>query len=178
MTRALVVLAVCASAGCFKPPEIVMVDRATALEEQAAGSFDDTERRLQRSAIEPRPVPLTPEQLEALGIRSGPKVDAVERTDADRVDELLVQHCLGEGADGLLVDTRDACQGAADADEVTGIVDRVNRARRQVWRWMHDQRTDVSTDDLQRAWHDAHARGVVCGGWLQAADGKWQGKGC
>ena len=30
-------------AGCFKPPEIVMVDRATALEQQASGSFDDLE---------------------------------------------------------------------------------------------------------------------------------------
>ena len=27
--------------GCLKAPEIVMVDRATALEQQAAGSFDD-----------------------------------------------------------------------------------------------------------------------------------------
>lgn len=178
MNRFLVALALGACAGCFKPPDVVMVNRATALEEQAAGSFDDTERRLQRSAIEPRPIPLTPEQLEALGIKSGPKVDAVERTDADRVDELLVQHCLGEGADGLLVETHDACQGAADVDEVTGVVDRVNRARRQVWKWMHELRTDISADDLRKRWHEAHVLGVVCGGWLQGPDGKWQGKGC
>ena len=59
------------------------------------------------------------------------------------------QHCVGEGSDGLIVDTRDACKGAADADEVQTLVERVNRARRQLWRWMHEQRTDVSADDLR-----------------------------
>ena len=129
---------------CFKPPEIVMVDRATALEQQASGSFDDLERKLDRAGIEPRPVPLTPEQLEALGIRPAPLVDESDLTDADRLDGLLAQHCVGEGKDGLIVDTRDACKGAADAEEVQTLLERVNRARRQLWRWMHEQRTDVS----------------------------------
>jgi hypothetical protein len=88
-------------AGCFTPPEIVMVDRATALEQQAAGSFDDLEQRLDRAGIEPRPVPLTPGQLEALGIRPAPLVDESDLTDADRLDGLLAQHCIGEGRDGL-----------------------------------------------------------------------------
>ncbi len=52
-----------------------MVDRATALEQQAAGSFDELEQQLARAAIAPRPVPLTPEQLEALGIAPPPLVD-------------------------------------------------------------------------------------------------------
>ena len=95
-----------------------MVDRATALEQQASGSFDDLELKLDRAAIEPRPVPLTPEQLEALGIRPAPLVDESDLTDADRLDGLLAQHCVGEGKDGLIVDTRDACKGAADAEEV------------------------------------------------------------
>jgi uncharacterized protein YdbL (DUF1318 family) len=173
-----VVIALPASAGCFKPPEIVMVDRATALEQQASGSFDDIELKLDRAAIEPRPVPLTPEQLEALGIRAAPLVDESELTDADRLDGLLAQHCVGEGKDGLLVDTRDACRGAADAEEVQTLIERVNRARRQLWRWMHVQRSDVSEGDLQRAWRDAHVRNVVCGGWVEGSDGKWQGKSC
>ena len=97
-----------ALAGCFKPPEIVMVDRATALEQQAAGSFDELERKLDRAGIEPRPVPLTPEQLESLGVRAAPIVDETELTDADRLDGFLIQHCIGEGKDGLLVDTKDA----------------------------------------------------------------------
>ena len=173
-----VLAAVVPSIACFKPPEIVMVDRATALEEQASGSFEDLERRMNRSAVEPRPVPLTPEQLEALGVRPTPRADSVELTEADRVDGLLVQHCIGEGADGLLADTHDDCHGAADAEEVLATIDRVNRARRQLWRWMHEQRADVSVEDLRRGWRQAHARGVVCGGWIEGEDGKWQGKPC
>jgi uncharacterized protein YdbL (DUF1318 family) len=175
---ALAIVALPGFAGCFKPPEIVMVDRATALEQQAAGSFDDIELKLDRAAIEPRPVPLTPEQLEALGIRPAPLVDESELTDADRLDGLLVQHCVGESKDGLIADTRDACKGAADAEEIQTLLERVNRARRQLWRWMHEQRTDVSEGELQRAWRDKHIRNVVCGGWIEGSDGKWQGKPC
>jgi uncharacterized protein YdbL (DUF1318 family) len=173
-----VVVALPGLAGCFKPPEIVMVDRATALEQEASGSFDDLERNLDRVAIEPRPVPLTPEQLQALGIRPAPLVDESDLTDADRLDGLLAQHCVGEGKDGLIVDTRDTCKGAADAEEVQTLVERVNRGRRQLWRWMHEQRADVSEGDLQRAWRENHVRNVVCGGWIEANDGKWQGKSC
>ncbi len=164
--------------GCFKPPEIVMVDRATALEQQAAGSFDDLERKLDRAGIEPRPVPLTPEQLEALGIRPAPLVDESDLTDADRLDGLLAQHCVGEGKDGLIVDTRDACKGAADAEEVRALLERVNRARRQLWQWMHEQRADASEEELKRAWRDNHLRNTVCGGWIEGSDGKWQAKSC
>jgi len=171
-------LASLAGTGCIKPPEIVMVDRATALEQQASGSFDDVEQRLERAAVEPRPVPLTPEQLEALGLGSAPHADGAEATDADRVDALLVQHCIGEGVEGLLVDTRDQCRGAADTEEVLRTVEHVNRARRQLWRWMHEQRATVSVDALRRGWRAAHVRAVVCEGWIQGDDGAWQGKGC
>lgn len=165
-------------AACFKPPEIVMVDRATALEQQASGSFDDIERKLDRAAIEPRPVPLTPEQLDTLGVRPPPLVDESDLTDADRLDGLLAQHCLGEGKDGLVVDTREACKGAADAEQVQVLLERVNRARRQLWRWMHQQRLDVPEADLEREWRENHLRNVVCGGWIEGGDGKWQSKPC
>jgi hypothetical protein len=170
--------ALTAVSGCFQPPEIVMVDRATALEQQASGSFDDLERQLDRAAIEPRPVPLTPEQLDALGIRSAPLVDESDLTDADRLDGFLAQHCIGEGKDGLVVDTREACKGAADAEEVQTLVERVNRARRQLWRWMHEQRADLSEAELERAWHENHQKNVVCGGWIEGSDAKWQAKAC
>jgi hypothetical protein len=173
---ALLVLAL--SGGCFKAPEFVMVDRATALEQQASGTFDELEQRLDRFAIEPRPVPLTPDQLEALGIRAAPLVDESDLTDGDRLDGLLAQHCVGEGKDGLVVDTRDACRGAADAEDVRALLERVNRARRQLWRWMHEQRTDVPEADLQRAWREAHARNVVCGGWTETTNGTWEAKSC
>lgn len=183
MTRKLALLAamMCASwmcASCVKAPEIVMVDRATALEQQASGSFDDLERQLDRAAIEPDPVPLTPEQLVALGVRPPPLVDESELTDADRLDGLLAQHCVGEGKDGLIADTHEACQGAADADEIATLLERVNRARRALWKWMHDQRSDISEADLRRAWRDNHAQHVVCGGWLEQDDGTWRAKDC
>jgi hypothetical protein len=165
-------------AACFKAPEIVMVDRATALEQQASGSFDDIELELDRAAIEARPVPLTPDQLQALGIRPAPLVDESELTEADRLDGLLTQHCVGEGKDGLIVDTHDACKGGADPEQVNTLVERVNGARRQLWRWMHERRTDVSEPDLRRQWQQAHARSVVCGGWVEGSDGKWQAKSC
>jgi hypothetical protein len=163
---------------CFKPPEIVMVDRATALEQQASGSFDDLERQLDRAGIEPRPVPLTEEQLAALGIRPPPLVDESDLTDADRLDGLLAQHCLGEGKDGLVVETRDACKGGADAAEVQTLLERMNRARRQLWRWMHEQRPDIAEKELVRGWRENHLRNTVCGGWVEGADGKWQVKAC
>jgi uncharacterized protein YdbL (DUF1318 family) len=175
---ALVLGAVLGPLGCYKPPDIVVVDRATALEQQAGGSFDDVEQKLNRAGIEPRPVPLTPEQLEALGVRPAPLVDGADLTDADRLDGLLLQHCVGEGGDGLVVDTRDACRGAADPEELEALVDRVNRARRQLWRWMHEQRSGVSVEDLRRSWHKAHVRGVACGAWIEGDDGQWQGKTC
>jgi hypothetical protein len=170
--------AVAALAGCVKAPEFVMVDRATALEQQAAGSFDELEQRLDRAAIEPRPVPLSPEQLEALGIRPPPLVDESDLTDADRLDGLLTQHCVGEAKDGLVADTRDACKGGVDAEQLQHLVERVNRARRQLWRWMHEERADVAETELRRAWREKHLRDVVCGGWIEGSDGQWHGKAC
>jgi uncharacterized protein YdbL (DUF1318 family) len=164
--------------GCIHPPEIVMVDRATALEEQAAGSFDELERNLTRAGITPHPVPLTPADLEALGMRSPPLVEGADLTDAERVDDLLRQHCLGEGRDGLLADTHDACRSSAADASLTVLVERVNRARQQLWRWMHDERPDAKVEDLRQSWQRIHAAAVVCGGWWQRADGGWEAKKC
>jgi hypothetical protein len=165
-------------AACVKPPEIVMVDRATALEQQAAGSFEAIERRLDRAAIEPRPVPFTPEQLASLGMRPASFEDAVGLTDADRVDALLVRRCVGETKDGELAETHDACRGAIDSEEVRATLDGVNRARRQLWRWMHEQHPASAEADLRRGWRAAHVKNLVCGGWLEGEDGVWRAKPC
>jgi len=170
-------LLVCA-AGCHASPEFVIVDRATALEQQASGSFDDVEQRLNRAAIEPRPVPLTPERLATLGL--APAVTAAragDATDAERLDALLTQRCAGEGRDGLVVATPDACRGAADAETLATLVERTNRARRQLWRWMHEQRPGAGLDELRVAWRRAHLAGVVCGGWIEE-DAGWRAKEC
>jgi hypothetical protein len=164
--------------GCFGAPEIVMVDRATALEQQAGGSFDDVENGLNERAVAPRPVPLTPDQLEALGIKPAPLVDHTDQTEADRLDGLLRQRCVGEGKDGLLVDTRDDCVGASDRVTAITLIDRTNSARVQLWRWMHAEHPETPLEELRRAWREAHARGVVCRGWTQQDDGKWEPKKC
>ena len=109
-----------ALAACIRAPDVVMVDRATALEQQAAGSFDEVELKLIRTGVVPRPVPLTPEQLEALGVRPPTPVDDTEQTEADRIDDLLRNRCIGEGRDGLLVDTHASCLGASDRGDDSG----------------------------------------------------------
>lgn len=176
MNKLFAAMALAGSIGCIKAPTIVMVDRGTALEQQASGSYDELERRLARAALEPKPVSMTPEQLESLGIRRS--TFGAQLTDADRVDLLLVQHCIGEASDGLLVPTPDACRGAADADAIASDIARVNVARHQLWRWMHAQRTDTSPEDMRRAWRTLHVAGVVCGAWIQGDDGQWRAKEC
>jgi hypothetical protein len=166
------------AAGCIKAPEVVLVDRATALEQQAAGSFDELETKLLRIAATPKPTALSPDQLQTLGIRSAPIVDDTELSDADRVDDLLKQRCIGESMDGLLVDTPGDCQGAADHDLIVTLIERVNTARQQLWKWMHDRKPTLSVEELRRAWHDAHLHGVVCEGWIQSGNGTWSAKQC
>lgn len=176
--RGLLLLAALAFAGCISAPEIVMVDRATALEEQAAGSFKDVEHRLARAGMSPTPVPLTPNQLEELGMQPGPLVENLGKTQADRVDELLRRHCVGEGRDGLLVDTRRQCQAGRMTADDTALVERVNRSRQQLWQWMSTVRPGVPEASLRRSWQQVHAQGVVCGGWVESDDGTWGEKKC
>lgn len=175
--RGLLLLAALASAGCIRAPEIVMVDRATALEEQASGSFKEVERRLARAGMSPTPVPLTPNQLEELGIQPTPLVENIG-TQADRIDELLRRHCVGEGRNGLLVDTRRQCQAGRLSADDAALVDRVNRARQQLWQWMRTLRPSLSEESLRRSWQQVHAQGVICGGWVESDDGTWGEKKC
>ncbi|KFA94760.1 DUF1318 domain-containing protein [Archangium violaceum] len=176
--RGMLLLAALALPGCIRAPEIVMVDRATALEEQASGSFKDVERRLARAGMSPTPVPFTPNQLEELGIQPTPLVENLGRTQADRVDELLRRHCVGEGKDGLLVNTRRQCQaGRMTADDVA-LVERVNQARLHLWQWMRTVRPDVTEEAVRQSWQQVHAKGVICGGWVEADDGTWGEKKC
>lgn len=176
MKRVLVLCLACAAA-CVRAPEIVLVDRATALEQQAGGSFEELERKLVRTGVSPRPVPLTPDELEALGMNAR-SVDAKDRSDAETVDALLRQRCVGEGKEGLLVDTEESCRGAPDKTELRAVVERVNRSRLQLWRWLHERSPKTPKDEIRRRWTGLHAEGVVCGGWVQRADGSWGEKAC
>ncbi len=166
------------AASCIQAPAIVMVDRATVLEQQASGSFKDLEEKLLHAGTQPLAAALTPEQLHALGIEAPSLVNDVDLTEADQVDELLKQHCLGEGLDGMLVETFDACLGTTDQAAATTLMSRTNNARMQLWRWMRTQRPDKSLEELRRAWVGAHKDGVPCGGWMEAADKRWEAKKC
>lgn len=178
MTRYVVCAVLCAAAGCIKAPEIVLNDRATALEQQASGSFTELERQLLQSGISVRPVPLTPDELQALGIRQPPLVDNTDLTDADQVDALLKQHCIGEARDGTLADTYESCRGAADRGLAVRLLERVNQARQQLWRFLQARQPEAAPSALRHAWRQSHLRGVVCGGWVQRDDGGWEAKPC
>lgn len=176
--RALSVCILTVWAGCIKAPEIVMVDRATALEQQAGGSFEELEKQLVLRTITPGPAALTPNQLDELGMMPTALVDETEQTEADRVDALLKLRCIGESKDGLLVDTHDDCTGASDRLVAIALIDRTNRARLQLWQWMHGEQPDISMAELRKAWTSAHKLGVICRGWLQNDDGTWEPKKC
>ncbi|WP_426752705.1 DUF1318 domain-containing protein [Myxococcus sp. Y35] len=176
--RGLLLWAALVAPGCISAPEIVMVDRATALEEQASGSFKDVEQRLARAGMNPTPAPLTPNQLEELGIQPTPLVENIGRTPADRIDDLLRRHCVGEGKDGLLVATRRRCRAGRMTSDDVALVERVNRSRKQLWQWMKSVRPGVPEETLRQNWQRMHSEGVVCGGWVEAADGTWGEKKC
>lgn len=177
-SRWLVLAAAVCAAGCIRAPEIVLVDRATALEQQALGTYEELEDRLLRVATVPRPTPLSPDDLAALGIRPAPLVDSADLSDADRVDLLLKQRCIGEAMDATLIETADACLGAADRELIATLVERTNRARSQLWRWMAGRAPKRAPDELRRAWREAHLKGVVCDGWIERGTGKWEAKKC
>jgi hypothetical protein len=177
MNRVLL-LALLATTGCVKMSEIVVTDRVTALEEQAGGSFDELELKLTRAGIAPRPLPLTPDQLAALGLRRPEKLRDPDATPMDLIDRSLRQRCVGEGRDGLLVETPQACKGAVDREALARAVEGTNRSRGALWDWMQKERPRSSLDEVKRAWTEAHRRGVVCGGWVQLADGTWESRKC
>jgi hypothetical protein len=164
--------------GCYTAPPLVLVDRATALEHQAAGSFVDLERKLRREGIAARPVPLTAEDLVTLGIQPPPLVDEIDLSEAERIDNLLQQHCVGETREGLLIDTHKECKTSADEAATHQLIERVNRARGQLWSWMKSRQPKADLVELKRSWRKAHLRGVICGGWLQNDDGSWEAKKC
>jgi hypothetical protein len=85
---------------------------------------------------------------------------------------------VGEAREGVLVDTHEACKGAADRGQSIALVERANAARQQLWRWMRERKPGASLDEVRASWQKTHARGVVCGGWIQKDDGSWEEKKC
>jgi len=174
--------ALATTAGCIRAPEVIIVDRRTALEEQAMGKHPKLEDELLQAGLAARPAALTRAQLQAAGWRPSRETDAIAALFADaladdeRVDELLVRRCVGESSDGTLLDTPSTCSGAIVASDAARLIERVNRNRRQVWAYMSKvkRRSQAAS---QKAWTRQHHIEVVCGGQVQV-DGKWSIKKC
>ena len=171
-------------AGCVKAPSTVyLVDQKTVLEHQAGGELRALENDLNASALQPGPEPLTPAQLEAAGVAGGglspvAQLYAAEHGDADRIDALLIRRCLGEARTGLLEVTPDTCTGSVDTGELTRLVQRENRNRRQIWAYIQRQTPGAGETDIRDVWRKNHLLRVVCGGQIQADDGTWMVKQC
>jgi hypothetical protein len=170
------VVAALALSGCIRAPEIVVIDRATALEREAAGSFPHLDLELQKAGTTPRPAVLTREQLEAAG-HPRPVIEELTPSDAERVDALLRSRCIGEALDGTLLETRDRC-AVKEVPHLASLVERVNRDRLQIWEWLRAARPERTMQEVRRAWREVHLRAVICGGQVQCSNGEWEPKKC
>jgi hypothetical protein len=170
--------------GCISVPSVVVVDRKTALEAQAAGEYAAREEDLLRASLAAGPTPLSRQALEASGAPArGTYDDLVEpwtvfRTDGDATDDLLARRCLGEAADGTLVERPETCAGETDRAAVAALVQRGNRARQQVWVWLGARSKGRTEDDVRQAWRASRLDEVPCKAPVQAASGTWEDKRC
>lgn len=167
-----------AASGCVRAPAVVIVDRKTALEQQSSGSFRGLEEELEQAGLQPRPAALTSAQLAGAGVGVDLLEDDDEGSDAQRTDTLLVQRCIGESLEGTLVLTLEQCTGTIDVPQVNRVMERVNRERRQLWRWLGERAAGRSASDVRNTWRATHLEGLICGGQLQLAAGGWEIKRC
>jgi len=181
LVAALAVAAVSA-AGCIRAPDLVIVDRTTALEQQAAGNYRPLSDELERAGIVPRAAPLTRGQLDAAGVRAARPEEALAdveaESDATQLDALLLRRCLGEARDGTIVETPKSCTGAIDAARVTRLIERTNRNRWQIWRYLQTRRPSTPMDEIRRVWRETHLSGVVCDAPVESTAGAWEPKKC
>lgn len=171
--------------GCISAPDVVMLDRKTVLEEQASGELYALENELRELVLVPKGADYTRGQLSEAGADLSranlsviTEVHALLRLDSEFLDELLKRRCVGEARSGLMVETANTCAGRTAAQRVSAAVHRVNRARHQLWQWMHRQRPDRSMADIRLSWRKHHLAAVVCGGQIEDEEGAWIVKRC
>ncbi|HOI09834.1 MAG TPA: hypothetical protein PK313_05070, partial [Myxococcota bacterium] len=106
---AIALAATLAAAGCIQA-HVAVVDRATALEQQAAGEFGVLERDLLQSGLSPRAAELTRGAIDAAGVDTSRttldrilRIHGLRAEDDAALDDLFARHCVGEGRDGLVV---------------------------------------------------------------------------
>jgi hypothetical protein len=169
--------------GCVAP-NVVVVDQKTALEQQAAGGYPALENDLEQAAMSPAPEPFAREELAGGSERNGDgplgeiaALYAKSESDADSIDRLLLQQCIGEALSGLLEPRPSDCIGAADANEMARLLGRENLHRRQLWQLMASERK-LSLERVQPVWRELHIEQVVCGGLIEQSAGSWGAKSC
>ena len=179
----LTVAALSLLAGCVAP-KVVVVDQRTALEQQAAGGYPALENDLEQAGMAPAPESFAREQLAAGREQSssGPLGELAElyaksESDADAIDRLLLQRCIGEALSGLLVPRPSDCIGATDATEMARLLGRENLHRRQLWQMLASER-DADIERARRVWRKLHVEQVVCGGLVESARNSWGPKPC
>jgi hypothetical protein len=185
--QALLVLAASLLPACVAP-NVVVVDQRTALEQQAAGGYPALENELEQAGMGPAPEPFAREELASRREQSEEKGGAgalgelaelyvKSESDADAIDRLLLQRCIGEARSGLLEPRPNECVGAADATEMARLLGRENLHRRQLWQLLARER-QLGVERVQPVWRELHLEQVVCGGLIESAAGGWEPKSC
>jgi hypothetical protein len=186
MPRLLAFLLVAAPlGGCISAPDVVLLDRKTVLEEQASGELHPLENDLREAAIVPKGADFTRAELREAGedmthgtLSTVVNIHGVIRTEADYLDDLLVRRCIGEAFSGLLVETPRTCAGRQKAGRTSEAIQRVNRARRQMWRYLQGKRPGTPEEEVRTTWRRHHLEAVVCDGQVQNEEGEWEIKRC
>ena len=188
MKRAIswVIVALVGGAGCISAPDVVVIDRKTALERQAAGKFPELEADLLELGLKPGVEPFTRAQLQSGGWGKawGDLGDLVQiyggvRDDRARLNDHLRRACIGEGLEGLLLATPESCKGGAKEEEVAELVARGNRNRRQAWRWMAMRtKGGPGAEAFAVRWRKVRLMEAPCGAWIQQPDSGWTAKEC
>ena len=172
------------ASACIRAPDIVIVDRRTALEEQATGRLPALEGELRRATLAPGPKPYTRGELLRSGWTPAADKNVIARlyrqatTDKERIDALLRRRCVGESLGGTLVVTRESCKGEVNLAPVSRLLEHANRNRRQIWLYLQTLKPRSSLDDIRRQWRQEHLTSVLCGGHIQRPSGAWTEKKC
>ncbi|HWO13824.1 MAG TPA: hypothetical protein VNN80_30180 [Polyangiaceae bacterium] len=163
---------------------VVVVDQKTALERQAAGDHPDLQNDAEQAALSPTPEAFTRDELVAGRERKGrgalgelAELYVSGEADADVIDRLLLQKCIGEAESGLLVPRPTDCVGAADSTEIVRVLGRENLHRRQLWQLLAEER-QANVERARQAWRKLHVQQVVCGGLMESGRDRWGPKSC
>lgn len=176
---ALVVLTL--GTGCIKAPAIAVVDNRTALEVQASGEYPELDFGSVDAVLQPGPSPVSGKEIVSKAGLSAAGHDlelfTVSQSDAQFIDSLLLQGCLGEGQNGLLKYTPDHCEDDEQVSEILRAASRNNLHRRQVWEYLASKSKGGSAAAARDAWRSVHLEQVRCGTWIEE-NGRWKQKSC